>query len=594
MSQTFLASRQLRHTQLTASVYTFSQLGVIAPGLSPLTLMPGSSKGHPPIRGKGGPAMVPSNTGWARPRPTLPRQQQDPHPLTQMRHASYAGAAGAAASNVEREAYRALAEATKDKRNLLILKTPKHPTDSGPRKKLLEQVDWAELIFDLCEIKPDDVAGIDFQAGGFNAAEIQLKDEVDSSQYVGISKELKGMTFNISKSQENSTRITFKNVPLSVPDQELLHLVKAYGGKLEKEEVEHAKEQVSSPKGINLEVMGTTRFIHATFPPNKRLKSFYWLQGPLSKDPLRRIIAEHAGQVGRQCGHCLRGSADPVNPCHFNGKTSACKKNNPLGRQPLSRYFSLLREEDHYVSLKHQYMWSQQDEDLTNQQFSDDFVGEEEGENEQGLTAKPPTKYSSWAEEMNALRSKVEEKEDKLKKEKEQMRKVRNDLRRSRADTVDLRREISINHQCSRQWIAEKIANEEELEKNFEFVVAALANSLPTKDFELKDDVVGPKPGASPWKDFEKLIDDLVVRPKNELLTKLYESTHSKMKDRLLNKHHGARSRSPSISRNREEASEDELEENEAKSAKFDDSESVTKNEAGQHEGHPGPQNGSQ
>ena len=550
--------------------------------------MSGPSQGSLPIRGKGGPAVVPRITDWARPRSMVPRQQQDPHPLTQMRHASYAGAAGAAASNAEREAYRALAEATKDKRNLLILKTPKLPTDSGPRKKLLEQVDWAELIFDMCEIKPDDVVGIDFQAGGFNAAEIQLKDEVDPSQYTGIAKEFKGMAFNISMSQEHSTRITFKNVPLSVPDQELLHLVKAYGGKLENEVVEHAKEQVSSPKGINLEVMGTTRFIHATLPPNKRLKSFYWLQGPLPKDPLRRIIAEHAGQVGRQCGHCLRGSADPVNPCQFNGKTSACKKHNPDGRLSLSRYFSLLREHDHYVSLKHQYMWSQQDEEQSNQQFSDDFVGFEESEAEPVRPAKAPTKPSSWAEEMNEMRNKMD-------KEKEQARKTRSELKKKSREAASLRREISINRQCSSQWIVEKVSDEEELEKNFDYVVAVLSNSLNTKDFEIKDGVVEPKPGATPWAAIEKQLDGLAERPKPSLLAKLFESTNSRLKARLLlHNQPGPRSRSSSISRNREEESENETEENEAKAAKTDVSDADTKNEAAQHEGSPVLQNGPQ
>ena len=557
--------------------------------------MNGSSQGRLPIRGKGGPAAVPRNASWARPRSSVPRQQQEPHPLTQMRHASYAGAAGAAtASNEEREAYRALAEATKDKRHLLILKTSKLSTDSGPKKKLLEQTDWAELIFDLCGIKPDDVVGIDFQAGGYNAAEIQLSEEADPSQYVGISKEIKGLTFDISKSQENSTKVTFKNVPLSVPDQELLHLVKAYGGKLEKEEVEHEKEQVSSPKGVKLEVLGTTRCIYATFPPNKRLKTFYWLQGPLPKDPLRRIIAEHAGQAGRQCGHCLRGSADPANPCKFNGKTSACKKNNPKGRLSLSNYFSLLRKEDHYMSLKHQYMWSQQDEEQTNQQFSDDFVEEEEGgEAVQVATAKAPTMHSSWAEEMNAMKSKVEEKEELLKQEKEHTRKARNALKKSKGEAGNLRKEVAANRLYTKEKVADALLDVKEFDRNLEFLVAAFTSSLNPRDFEITGDKAEPKPGVDPWADIHKKVEEMHTPPDPSLLPKFIEATKVRMKESMEKKRLDFRSRSPSVTRTREDESEDEEEKTDAKTAKIAVSEIATGHEAGQ-QGPSEPQNGSQ
>ena len=126
--------------------------------------------------------------------------------------------------------------------------------------------DWTNLLFDDIEIDVDDVVGIDFHAGSELAAEVQLKKEVDPSKYVGKKSELNNLIFEVSKVETDSTKVTFKSVPLNIPDEELIHLVKCYGGKMEKEQVEHEKLIKKTKKGHTVEFTSTTRYINATFP----------------------------------------------------------------------------------------------------------------------------------------------------------------------------------------------------------------------------------------------------------------------------------------------------------------------------------------
>ena len=174
--------------------------------------------------------------------------------------------------------------------------------------------------------------------------------------------------------ETSSTKVTFKGVPLTVPNEELYHLIRSYGGRVLEEKVHYEAYVHTTPKGVPIMVKSNTRYVHATFPPNKRLRRFYWLAGPLPKDPLRRIVAEHSGQLGRDCGHCLRNSADPIDPCTYNGKTSACRKYFFEGRLTLSKYLKKLRDEDGYASLKSMYQWNVEEDDYSTQVFSDEFV----------------------------------------------------------------------------------------------------------------------------------------------------------------------------------------------------------------------------
>ena len=550
--------------------------------------MTGRPKDPPFIRRGGGPAV----SEMRGPRQGPPPRQLGPLPTSQRRHASYATAVGATLFNTERDAYEAIVKESKAKRNSIIIKSSDTSADSGPRsgKSPMDQKEWADLIFDICEIEVDEVTGIDFHAGSNLAAEVQLKKEVDPNKYVGKNHVMKGMTFEVTKVETDSTRVTFKSVPLSVPNEELIHLVKCYGGKMEKEEVQYELLKHTTNKGHTFEVKSTTRYVNAIFPPTKRLKRFYWVQGPLPKDPMRRIVVEHAGQIGRQCGHCLRNSADPVLPCSYNGKTSACRKNNFEGRLTLSKYFAQLRQEDNYVSLKTQYQWNTEEDDFSTQRFSDEFVeaGDLEGEMEEGTNnfttntkhnphKAPLSKEAApgegeepvWAEEMEEMKWKLQEKEAQLEKEKKEKSKAKGESRRMSREAHNMRKEISHNRQSVYNQIAQIIDDRPKFVSDLFYNTTVLSNCLNLKDFKINEEgVVEEVEGTDPWNELKVVIATKANPMTEEYLQERMVNLIGMVKDKLkvkLEAKGPSRSRSQSRSR-----SEDDEEAGPAKSAKME------------------------
>ena len=432
--------------------------------------------------------------------------------------------------------------------------------------------DWASLIFDDLDIKVEEVAAIDFHAGGPNMVEIKFAEGVDPSKYIGLSHNKNDLAFTLKQASQASTTVTFKGVPLYVPDQELLHLVRSYGGKLESESVHHVPVELNTEKGGSFHISSTTRTINASFPPTKRLRSYYWLQGPLDKDQMRRVTVEHDGQVGRQCAHCLRNSADPINPCDFNGKTSACKLNNPNGRLSLAKYFALLKHEDHYVSLKNTYMWNEEVEATTNEKFSDDFEDEDPNEAPRGRTSKSfstPATASNWSDEMTLddLKLQLKEKED-------QLQKATTASSTASLETSLLKHVVTKNTNNIRRQIKIDIADQGFFDSHKLFLATSLANSLDINDFS--ENAAGEAAvivGCDPFQDtFDAEIPDYskgdsnqALLTRNNNLESLRAATMNVLTQRLKEKEKPERTRSRSRGRSEEE---DEVEEGPAKMAR--------------------------
>ena len=117
---------------------------------------------------------------------------------------------------------------------------------------------------------------------------------------------------------------------------------------MDKEEILSEKVTIKTEGGKVINVKGTTRYAFATIPANKHLRRYYLLEGPLTTDTGRRVIVEHPGQE-RQCGNCLNWARQ----CPGMGDARECKEQQP--RTPLWRYMEMLREVDHYESLKVRY-----------------------------------------------------------------------------------------------------------------------------------------------------------------------------------------------------------------------------------------------
>ena len=102
----------------------------------------------------------------------------------------------------------------------------------------------------------------------------------------------------ITEQSNNLTRVTFRNVPFNIPDEEIIHLCKVYG--------EPVNNHVfyEKPTGKSRGVPGATRFVKMKIKPGMQFENYYWLESPLSGDQGCRVTVLHAGQV-QQCSHCL-------------------------------------------------------------------------------------------------------------------------------------------------------------------------------------------------------------------------------------------------------------------------------------------------
>ena len=242
--------------------------------------------------------------------------------------------------------YSNLTTTAEKTRNALIIKFSK-PSGSTDTLKELKHQDYANYIFDVLDIDVDQVIGVDFSTGRPDHKEVLFKKEANTDEYVGVRPDFKGYRVEVIKPLYGSTRITFKNVPLYIPDAELIHLIGSYA-KMDKEEILSEKVSIKTEGGKVVNVKGTTRYAFATIPANKHLRRYYLLEGPLTTDTGRRVIVEHAGQE-RQCANCLNWARQ----CPGMGDAKECREQQP--RTPLWRYMEMLREVDHYESLKVRY-----------------------------------------------------------------------------------------------------------------------------------------------------------------------------------------------------------------------------------------------
>ena len=523
-----------------------------------------------------------------RPPETFPKPAQAAvqQQLTGTRQQSYANALNAptvtTATNFEKEEYQTSAKQSQEKRNTLIVQGPKDPNG----KPLMPRPDWIILIFEDFQVGLDDVIGVDWHAGGSHLVELELKEDVDLAKFAGLSKEKHGKKFVLHEPARASTQVTFRGVPLSLSNQELLHLIRAYGGKVEGEIV--IEKEPLTVNNTTIMVNSTTRTVQVTFQGNKRLRNYYWFQGPREGDQLRRVSVSYSGHPGRQCAWCLRYPADLHNPCESNAKTAICKVARK--RTTLADYFSVLRKEDQYMSLKQQYMWNEKDSDMTENMFDDTDCdeGDEGGSTIMNIPTirGPHLKHdgmSNWAESEDE-RDQVDTQVD------------------GRSNPGAPRRQPVKTMKLVSEQIAEVIDNEEEFAKQVDCLASLVAKSYNPRGLKLKEDGESLQlpPRWPPW-DTSKLLSkigasqstlsDTASHTASLNYTLLESKTIHLLLERKL-KFGGPVPKSRSQSRGRSEG-DDDTDELAAKKTKESDPDHVEPPEAAQADGTTNNKNGS-
>ena len=227
------------------------------------------------------------------------------------------------------------------------------------RKPLnLSDTQLGEFLFEILEIPIAQVLALDFQTGRYDLREMLVKHDTDLNKVLTYDSPISFKEHEISVSivSNQSTRVTFKGVPLSVPNEELLYLCSLHG--VIKDGVVHqttirlgGKTRISMPS--------STRWIEVQLTPGNPLRNYYWLTGPGQGESGRRVTVLHSNQGPRQCSWCLKHApptaSSPLLPSHCqsggNGKMCEEKKTN---RCKMSDYINELKN-DGYVPLRTQY-----------------------------------------------------------------------------------------------------------------------------------------------------------------------------------------------------------------------------------------------
>ena len=464
---------------------------------------------------------------------------------------SYASALANSASAADQLSYKQATEAAKTAQLILLVKGT---IEEGSGASPPDHQSWANVIFDVLEFLPDDVSGVHFRSDGPMSSEVEVINAECISKYAGLTKTHDGVRFQVSKLQEGEDLITFKDVPLSIPDCELIHLVKSYGGQMEKEEVHYKKETIKSAGGVEITLdKSSTRYIYATLPANKRLRSYYWIHGVGASDNARRILTIHKNQESRQCGNCLRTARDPFNHCRFGAKTSACKKNAPQDRMSLSVYLKQLREVDNYVSLRTVCRWASDEEEEVELSTKPTVWANEPS------TLSPELDRENLMEESNELRSKLNSERTKIKKVKKQSDQAKRELSSLQLGGNQRMRAL-------REKVSENIRKSQpEWESDLKFLATMLAGNVSLIDFDsaaaAKGELV-PKVNLDPMESVRNLLDN-VSEVEQTRLDELVEEVEKNLLPLLTSL---GPQRTRSVSRSREESSGGE--ETECKSAK--------------------------
>ena len=84
------------------------------------------------------------------------------------------------------------------------------------------------ILFDIVKIKPSDCLRFNYTSGRYDTREIMFKPDIDLTPLLGSYQGL-GHEITCRRQRSNISKITFKNVPLNIPDEEIVNLCETYG-----------------------------------------------------------------------------------------------------------------------------------------------------------------------------------------------------------------------------------------------------------------------------------------------------------------------------------------------------------------------------
>ena len=430
---------------------------------------------------------------------------------------TYAKALGGASGGTSHlKKYAEIIAMQKSQRNVLEIKIRKNQKLDKESENFpnLNFDDISEVIFEIINIQFEDCIGVDYNTGRYDTKEVILKPHVDSSKYITSEPmEYKNHEITVKKMLHNVTKVTFKNVPMYVPDEEILHLCGIYGTVVD-DKVHWEQQRITTSKKRGV-LVSPTRFVHMHFNNGAAFNNFYWMEGPMAGDPGRRITVLHQGQ-SQQCYHCLHTAATG---CKGAGNGRLCSKTG-MERAKMSTYMQAIKTSTGYEPLKVKYMrqlaknypnlQGEPDLDTTLPGDMDNRDIVEDEETEVQIAILPINPIVEKNKEIDQLEKKIKILKDKI----AIIPSLEKGLEEAKTENNKL---LSISRQASRRLSVSRKANEQKMaglvksglnwSEDSAHLACSQAATLNEDDFRLDgdDDRVVPKKD-----DFMKKIEDCI------------------------------------------------------------------------------------
>ena len=430
---------------------------------------------------------------------------------------TYAKALGGASGGTSHlKKYAEIIAMQKSQRNVLEIKIKKNQKLDKESENFpnLNFDDISEVIFELINIQFEDCIGVDYNTGRYDTKEVILKPQVDSSKYIPSEPlEYKNHEITVKKMLHNVTKVTFKNVPMYVPDEEILHLCGTYGTVVD-DKVYWEQQRITTSKKRGV-LVSPTRYVYMHLNNGSALNNFYWMEGPMAGDPGRRITVLHQGQR-QQCYHCLHTAATG---CKGAGNGKLCAKAG-IERAKMSTYMQAIKTSTGYEPLKVKYMrqfaknypnlQGEPDLDTTLPGDMDNRDIIEDEETEIQVAILPINPIVEKDKEIDHLEKTIKNLNEKI----AIIPSLEKGLEEAKAENGKL---LSISRQASRRLSVSRKANEQKMagliksgsnwSEDSAHLACSQAATLNEDDFKLDEDTdkVVPKKG-----DFMKKIEDFI------------------------------------------------------------------------------------
>ena len=514
---------------------------------------PGGGRGPGP---GGGPNQLQSNSSTSSTTAASNHQES-------LTYAKALGGATGGSPNLRK--YAEIVAQQKADRNVLELKLKKITKidrDNGDiihKPRNLSFDDISEFIFETLSIQFEDCIGVDLNTGRYDTREIIMKPGVNTDIY--ITKEpliFREHEMSVTKMLNDVTKVIFKNVPMYVPDEELLHLCGVYGTVTDnKVHWETQRITTTTKKGI---LVSPTRYVMMNLNNGAMFNNFYWMEGPMASDPGRRITVLHHGQT-QQCSNCFLTA---TTGCKGVGNGFACAKAG-VPRAKMSAYMLALKTKTGYESLKNKYMRQlarmnpniQEELDHLNTtqvgSMDNNILVDEDEETEISLAVLPINPIVEKDNEIAELTKTVMN----LKSQVASIPILEKNLEEAKADK---KRALSITRQVGRRLSVSRKANEQKMvslirtgrnwSEDSAHLACSHAATLNDEEFELdeSEDIVKPK---NPKYDFMNKVEEHI-----DNTDKMQQERLEEMKKLILEQ------MKPTIKRRGEKRGSDEDQEN--------------------------------